>query len=374
MKLVIGLACGAALAAANQEVTAALYDVKPHAELAEKMQQEFDTVYAQFLQDFDVDAFQHQTANLAANAASFLKSRADYANVPGMPHCDAGASNPSSGLTVKSLAAFPGGPTKRVFGFDLSKMVDQMARKATGAAGASGVFPGILAMQAINAGAGMVKSAIDAAVQIVPPLIPPPIWINQPLPCLPMVSGHNCFGATPYLITAGDFMIADVADSQLDGVIAAFPSLYKEKVGKTSNTAYKACFAAYMSMNCASIFPRCNMPMSRDEPIPNGRVPMCFTHCIATLVACPGFWLNEVIDQCMMVSVPPMCTMSIFANMWLLPPQYTNYEESNPVPAECPTVPASLAAMDGATSFDLYTSEGNAIAASAYGSGKLPIA
>ena len=44
-----------------------------------------------------------------------------------------------------------------------------------------------------------------------------------------------------YPITMADFVIADVTDSMLDGVIAGFPSTYAAKVGKTSDTMYRAC-------------------------------------------------------------------------------------------------------------------------------------
>lgn len=63
-----------------------------------------------------------------------------------------------------------------------------------------------------------------------------------------MLSGHNCFGAVIYPITMADFATATMTDSTLDGVIAGFPTLYKRKVGVTSDAAYKACFAAFMSM------------------------------------------------------------------------------------------------------------------------------
>lgn len=116
----------------------------------------------------------------------------------------------------------------------------------------------------------------------------------MPLPCLPMLTGHNCFGAVLTPITMADFVIADVTDSQLDGYIAGFPNSYATKVGKTSDEMYKLCFAAFMTMHCSSIFPRCTVPQSRDEPIPfGGRVPMCFHNCISTLVMCPGYaWLR----------------------------------------------------------------------------------
>ena len=36
-----------------------------------------------------------------------------------------------------------------------------------------------------------------------------------------------------------DFIIADVTDSMLDGVIAGFPNTYASKVGKTTDAMYK---------------------------------------------------------------------------------------------------------------------------------------
>merc|ERR1719265_696965 len=105
---------------------------------------------------------------------------------------------------------------------------------------------------------------------------------HRPLTCMPMVTGHNCFGAIQYPITVADFVTADTTDSQLDGVIAGFPALYKRKVGTTSDAAYKACFSAYMGMHCASLFPRCSSGNSGQL----ARLPMCFTHCLATLVSC----------------------------------------------------------------------------------------
>jgi hypothetical protein len=162
--------------------------------------------------------------------------------------------------------------------FDLSAGVQSPA--------STGLLSGLtLAKQGLSMGAGLMQSVVSAMVHIVPPLIPPPVWNNQPLPCAPMVTGHNCFGAVLYPITMADFVIADVTDSMLDGVIDGFPNTYATKVGKTSDAMYKACFASYMSMHCSSIFPRCTAPQSNDEPIPvGGRVPMCFHLCILPLV------------------------------------------------------------------------------------------
>merc|ERR1712150_68799 len=207
-------------------------------------------------------------------------------------------------------------------------------------------------------GAGLVQSIVAAIVHFVPPLIPPPVWNNQPLPCAPMVLGHNCFGAVLYPITMADLTIADVTDSMLDGVIAGFPATYASKVGKTSDAMYKACFASYMSMQCSSIFPQCTSPQSRDEPIPGaGRVPMCFHLCVLPLVMCPGFWIGDIIGSCQMVSAPPMCTQAFFWMLGKAPPQYSNADESHPFPQECPKTDIDLGGLDAAFDPTLYDAE-----------------
>merc|ERR1719161_1102818 len=235
------------------------------------------------------------------------------------------------------MAAFPGGSVKQVYGFDASKSAFDLAQQAQGPAAAGLIQPMALASQGLEMGAGLMQSAIAAVIHTVPPLVPPPIWNNQPLPCVPMVTGHNCFGAVLYPITMADFVLADVTDAVLDGVLAGFPNTYAEKVGKTSDAMYKSCFSAYMSMQCSSIFPRCTTPQSRDEPVPvGGRVPMCLHLCIVPLVACPGLWLGDIAGPCAMVSVPPMCTQAFYWNAMRLPPQYSSYDEANPYPDKCP--------------------------------------
>ena len=42
------------------------------------------------------------------------------------------------------------------------------------------------------------------------------VWNLMPLPCLPMFTGHNCFGAVLTPTTMAEFVIADVTDSQLE--------------------------------------------------------------------------------------------------------------------------------------------------------------
>ena len=131
----------------------------------------------------------------------------------------------------KAAGAFPGGTgccalciscmfccvagVTQSFGTDLSKSMLGLSQNVGGPAGAALVPPVALASQGASAGAGFVQAILAAVIHIVPPLIPPPVWINKPLPCAPMVSllfllvqrvpeltclvwevmGHNCFGA-----------------------------------------------------------------------------------------------------------------------------------------------------------------------------------
>lgn len=311
----------------------------------------FEQVYGYFEQRFDWETYANLSRLFDAGVQKYAQSDAytSYAYFPDRPHCDKGnlGTAVAHAGSVNGLAAFPGGSVKRLFGMDMSKRSYQLASSASGPASAGLVQPMALASQGLALGAGMVQSMIAAAIHIVPPLIPPPVWNNQPLPCAPMVTGHNCFGAVLYPITMSDFVLADVTDSMLDGVIAGFPNTYATKVGKTSDVMYKTCFSAYMSMHCSSIFPRCTAPQSRDEPMPvGGRVPMCLHLCIIPLVTCPGFWIGDIIGSCSMVSVPPMCTQAFFWNLFQLPPQYVSFDEANPFPAECPKTDVGNLGMD----------------------------
>ena len=171
---------------------------------------------------------------------------------------------------------------------------------------------------------------------LVPPAISPPVWINQPLPCLPMVTGHNCFGAITYPITASDSLLADVTDSEMDGLISTFPSTFASKVGRTSDAVYKKCAKAFFSMKCTSLFPMCTTVFARNENVPGiGRAPICFPLCLNVLIQCPGFWVDDIAGPCTEMSTPPMCALGTYTKA--VPSQLSTYEESTPFPAECPS-------------------------------------
>lgn len=326
---------------------------------AVELNKAFDLAYGYFENTFDRKAYSRFLDEFGHGVRRYRNSDAyqSYALYPDRPHCDKGSLGASvlAANQVTGMAAFPGGPVKQVFGFDFSKSAFSLSAAAKGPAAAGLVSPMALASQSLGMGAGLVQSIIAAVIHVVPPMIPPPVWNNQPLPCAPMVTGHNCFGAVLYPITMADFVIADVTDSMLDGVIAGFPNTYASKVGKTSDAMYKACFASYMSMHCSSIFPRCTAPQSRDEAMPvGGRVPLCLHLCIIPLVMCPGFWIGDIIGTCTMVSVPPMCTQAFFWNLFRLPPQYSTFDDANPYPAECPTSDVGVGGMDANENPALY--------------------
>ncbi|CAE7744911.1 unnamed protein product [Symbiodinium sp. CCMP2592] len=180
---------------------------------------------------------------------------------------------------------------------------------------------------------------------------------------MPMVTGHNCMGAVLYPIPMVDFIMADVTDSMLDGVISGFPNTYASKVGKTSDGMYKACFSSYMSMMCSSIFPRCTTPFSRAEFSPvGGRVPMCFPLCILPLVLCPGC---AIISRVKGRSRGASVLVESFGRCGFLPLlllayhqvtcwQYQSFDDANPFPRECPPADYSDNSLDGPENPRLY--------------------
>jgi hypothetical protein len=317
----------------------------------------FNSVYDHFSKTFDHRIYEKIMKEIEMGSKRFLHHQAKmaYKNKFASPHCDKGIVSQASLRTssVAGMTAFPGGSVKQIFGSDLSKSMFDLSQSVNGPNGAKLMSALAISKQGVAIGAGLMQSLIAGVLSAVPPLIPPPVWNNQPLTCVPMVTGHNCFGAVLHPITMADYVIADVTDAMLDGYIAGFPNTYASKVGKTSNEMYQACFSAYMSMLCSSIFPRCTLPQSRDEPGPvGGRVPTCTHMCILPLVMCPGFWIGDLMGSCSMVSVPPLCTQAFFSNLWRLPPQYVSFDEANPFPQECPPPNPMLDITDDVTLYE----------------------
>lgn len=76
---------------------------------------------------------------------------------------------------------------------------------------------------------------------------------------------------------------------------------------------------------------------------------------------CPGFWLEDIQSACQMVSVPPMCSMAVYWNMWRLPPQYVDFEDSHPTPLACPRTDISMGS-DASSDYALYDTTGTVAA------------
>lgn len=308
----------------------------------------FSDAFAMFEKSFDYKLYDKFATQFKEGVQNYKASRAykSYAYLPTAPHCDKGEVSAAAAQAVGAtgMSAYPGGAVSKVFGFDFSKQMLSLGQSAEGPAAAGLIAPMAMAKTALGVGAGLVQAVMSTAVSVVPPLIPPPAWNNQPLPCVPMITGHNCFGAVLYPITMADFVIADVTDSMLDGYISGFPNTYATKVGKTSDEMYKACFGSVMSMMCSSLFPRCSVPQAPD--FPGGKLPMCLHLCIIPLVMCPGFWVGDLQGSCSMVSVPPMCTQAFYWNLFKLPPQYSSLDEAEPFAAECPPAEMDDAAED----------------------------
>eukprot|EP00929_Paragymnodinium_shiwhaense_P103912 TRINITY_DN67763_c0_g1_i1.p1 TRINITY_DN67763_c0_g1~~TRINITY_DN67763_c0_g1_i1.p1 ORF type:complete len:353 (+),score=55.01 TRINITY_DN67763_c0_g1_i1:247-1305(+) len=300
-------------------------------------------VYSRFAKDFDYDLFRKSTGMRAAPEA--------HVGLANRAHCDLGSKTPVlyDADSGERVSLYPGGITQRAAP-DFATVIAKLAASA-GSPGEAATAA--LRTQALQTGMGLVQTVASAVAHVVPPMIPPPVWTNMPLPCAPMVTGHNCFGAVLHPITMADFLVADLTDKAMDGYVSSFPSTYQAKVGKTSDKTYKACFAAYMSMSCAAAFPRCTVPQSRDEALPvGGRVPICMHLCLLPLVACPGFWIDDIAGSCQFVSVPPVCTQAFYWNMWRLPPQYSSNDDAHPFPELCPKLDYN--GLDGADDPALY--------------------
>ncbi|KAL8434069.1 hypothetical protein Efla_001541 [Eimeria flavescens] len=333
---------------------------------SKRQKEVFFQLYKSALEGFDFKGYNWLLDTVMDQHAShrFLQTLAKVDNQN--PHCNSGQKGGPA--AEPPTVPFPGGPFRSLFGFDLTKWLTELVAKVQSAAGTQAPGLSMVAVMSLMMVKGLVQSVASTLMDVVPPAIPPPVWINQPLPCLPMITGRNCFGSVLYPITMPDFLSADVTDSVMEGVIGSFPSKYQNKVGKTSEAQYRIC-----CRRSASIFPHCWMPFGklhelktcdfqRNSNADSGMMkamaqPLCFPHCIATLIACPGFWLDDIMGPCSDISIPPFCSFGLFLNHKRIPPlvgspslctpasmhlfisvflQYSTFAEDHPFPRECP--------------------------------------
>ncbi|KAF4694416.1 hypothetical protein FOZ60_008286 [Perkinsus olseni] len=141
------------------------------------------------------------------------------------------------------------------------------------------------------------EAAVASLLSAVPSSAPPPIWNDKPLPCMPLPEGDT----------------------------------------------YEKCYTAFMSMQCASMFPMCTVPQASEISVVGiGKVPLCSTLCHNVLAQCPGFNLNDVSGPCDSSSVPPVCAMAHFYRVDDMPPQYSTFDEYEPFSDKCPPFDPTL--------------------------------
>jgi hypothetical protein len=260
--------------------------------------------------------FDYEAAWKSTRGISFLQedqALPSYNDASGNPHCDSESTGPR--FVTKEVRPQTSNPFNKIptFTFDIGQLTTDILNRAASPGAAQAGATGIIAMAGIMMVKDMIQSALSTAVSLVPPAIPPPVWNNMPLPCVPMITGGNCFGSVLYPITFADSIIADVTDSVLTGLRGRFRATFLQRAGKQPDSVYQLCYKAYMSLMCSDRFPRCTNPQGRDEMVPFlGRVPTCFTACIAVLAACPGFTFADIGGVCSEVSVPPICSQAVY--------------------------------------------------------------
>jgi len=316
---------------------------------------DFAAVFDRYNKSFDYKVFS-SFLDLAHKSEVERLGRAGAKGGPlDRPHCNKGQISLALPARPSALhSKVPGDLPGSLFGSFFQKVIDEIEKNVNPSNAEDMVLKALL-LQATDTALGFVQTVVATAITVIPPQVPPPVWNNMPFPCLPMVTGHNCFGAILYPITAADFAIADVTDAAMDGLLEGFPTTYRKKVGKTSDDAYTLCGMTYFTMHCSALFPKCDHPQAFEEFMPRiGRVPMCMHMCVLPLVTCPGFWVDDIIGPCSMVSVPPMCAQAFFWMKWKIPPQLAGSDDVHGFEKECPEAIEG----DGAADAALFDSTG----------------
>jgi hypothetical protein len=156
-----------------------------------------------------------------------------------------------------------------------------------------------------------------------------------------MTVAKNCYGAVNYPVTFSDFLLAKTTDASLQTVIESFPQLFDDRTKHLSYPyeVYVRCFQAYMSMQCASLFPTCTNIQSQQAFIPLlGRMPICMDLCLNVFKSCPGFLPADIQGPCSLPSpLPaPFCAFASYTREDAVPPPIG----SDTPPPDCPPLDA----------------------------------
>uniref|UniRef100_A0A0G4F1W6 FZ domain-containing protein n=1 Tax=Chromera velia CCMP2878 TaxID=1169474 RepID=A0A0G4F1W6_9ALVE len=163
--------------------------------------------------------------------------------------------------------------------------------------------------------------------------------------CLLMAHSAHFKGTKPRsFMQAPDFVMGDVNDKRMGGIIDSFPSLYASKAGRTDDETYIRCAKAYLGLQCAATFRACPLPIGSSFM---ESMPPCITGCLLAVAACPGFWFGDVSGDCTSPSIPPFCSFASFAKTHLIPPQLSSFDDANPYPKDCPDYDEELDGVVG---------------------------
>jgi hypothetical protein len=138
----------------------------------------FRKVYNHFLKEFDFKTYARFLGIMEKGLQRYKESpeMTAYTTIPGQPHCDTGLIGPKVRKPNKVMMnLFPGGSLMRMFGFDFSKFIYELQKKAQGPAGAQQGQTVTMAMLGLQIGLGMIQAMLGSILDIVPPLIPPPV-------------------------------------------------------------------------------------------------------------------------------------------------------------------------------------------------------
>lgn len=276
---------------------------------------------------FPIKEFNDAVALLSDDDISrFLQTGGDTEQDVSTPHCD-----------PYSDVAYAAKSTTVQTQNDKSDAVQAANKNEKDASSGSNDSAGVTAIvqNALVMLKGMIQSIVAVLVDMIPPLIPPPIWWNNYLPCVPQLTGPKCLGTILYPIVAPDLVMGDITDKALGGSLDGFPSLYKGRAGKTSDEDYFNCASAFFGVQCSSLFPMCWMVWAGGKAHTAIMAP-CIINCLLVTVMCPGFSVQDV-PQCDMMGIPPFCSFAFFTRFDLVPPQLADTDsDDNPVPEDCP--------------------------------------
>jgi len=220
----------------------------------------------------------------AANVATFLQSRNNYAASSSVSNCDAqeGFETPAiaDAAAAGATVSYDGGVAAT--GSSLTEAAMNTIRSVAGADSAHAAQASLVAAAAAANGAAQIASSGA-----------------QSASGLPNVIASNGICTPSYPVSAASAATAGVSGEMAAAFANSLPGLISARVGKMSDSAYATCFDSMMSLGCAALMPRA--AGNGDSLAP------CASQVLTTLVACPGMTIADL-PAAGHASVEPVCT------------------------------------------------------------------